>query len=222
MARAAVIIFGPPGSGKGTQAVLLAERLGLPHISTGDILRAHVAAGDEMGREVQAIMRSGKLVPDELVNRIVRERIRKPDCAEGFILDGYPRTLQQAEILAGWLKEVEIEPVVVDLAVDFDVIVKRITARRQCPVCGAVYNLVSNPPKRDLLCDRDGAALQLREDDREPVVRKRFAAYDEQTAPLLDYFRSSGYRFHVVDGNHGSPESIADEISGLIGQTVRR
>jgi adenylate kinase len=218
MANAAVILFGPPGSGKGTQAVLLSDCLRLPHISTGDILREHVAAGDEVGREVQAIMRSGKLVPDEMVNRLVEERIGRPDCANGFILDGYPRTLRQAEILAGWLSQLRLERVVVNLAVDYDIIIGRISARRQCPVCGAVYNLVSNPPRQDDVCDRDGTPLVAREDDQEPVMRKRFEAYEQQTVPLLDYFRSAGYRYYEVSGNNGAPEPIASRICGLVRQ----
>jgi len=216
MAKVAVILFGPPGSGKGTQAVLLADQLGVPHIATGDIFRQHVEAGDELGREVRAIMQAGRLVPDELVNRIVEERIGKRDCAKGFVLDGYPRTLQQAEKLAGWLKSMGMEEVVVNLAVDYNVIVGRIRARRQCPLCGSSYNLISNPPKNGGICDRDGSALQRREDDQEAVIGKRFQAYEEQTAPLLDYFRGAGYRFYEVDGNHGSPESIASRIYELI------
>ena len=214
----AVIVFGPPGSGKGTQAVLLADALGVPHISTGDVFRRRVEAGDQLGRELQAIMRAGQLAPDELVNRIVEERLGKPDCAGGFILDGYPRTRQQAQVLSGWLKGRGLEQVVVSLLVDYNVIVGRISARRSCPRCGAAYNLISNPPKHDGVCDRDGSPLMTREDDQEAVVRKRFQAYAQQTLPLLDYFRSSGSRFYEVDGNQGAPEWIAGRISGLIKQ----
>jgi adenylate kinase len=214
----AVIVFGPPGSGKGTQAVLLADALRVPHISTGDIFRRRVEAGDELGRELQAIMRAGKLAPDELVNRIVEERLGKPDCAGGFILDGYPRTREQAQVLSGWLKGRGMEQVVVNLLVDYNVIVGRISARRSCPRCGAAYNLISNPPKHDGVCDRDGSPLKTRQDDQEAVVRKRLQAYEQQTLPLVDYFRSSGCRFYEVDGNQGAPEWIAGWISGLIKQ----
>jgi adenylate kinase len=214
----AVIVFGPPGSGKGTQAVLLADRFGVPHVSTGDIFRQHVEAGDGLGREVRAIMQAGRLVPDELVNRIVEERLERPDCAGGFILDGYPRTLEQARVLGAWLASRGIEPVVVNLLVDYGVIVGRVSARRSCPRCGAAYNLVSNPPRQDEVCDRDGTALKTREDDQEAVVLKRFQAYEQQTLPLLGYFRSSGHRFYEVDGNEGAPESIAGRIAELIGQ----
>jgi adenylate kinase len=214
----AVIVFGPPGSGKGTQAVLLADRFGVPHVSTGDIFRQHVEAGDGLGREVRAIMQAGRLVPDELVNRIVEERLERPDCAGGFILDGYPRTLEQARVLGAWLASRGIEPVVVNLLVDYGVIVGRVSARRSCPRCGAAYNLVSNPPRQDEVCDRDGTALKTREDDQEAVVLKRLQAYEQQTLPLLGYFRSSGHRFYEVDGNEGAPESIAGRIAELIGQ----
>ncbi len=212
------MLFGPPGSGKGTQAVLLSDCLRLPHISTGDILRAHVAAGDELGREVQAIMKSGKLVPDELVNRLVEDRIQQPDCKEGLILDGYPRTIPQAKTLSGWLKKLGMDQVVVDLSVDPDLIAKRITARRSCPVCGAVYNMISNPPKRDEVCDRDGTPLVRREDDTEPVIRKRFEAYEKETLPLLDHFRSAADRFYEVNGSNDAPDSIASRICGMIRQ----
>ncbi|MGB9606831.1 MAG: adenylate kinase family protein, partial [Bryobacteraceae bacterium] len=141
----ALILLGPPGSGKGTQAALLAERLGIPHISTGDILREQVAAGTELGQRVQAIMAAGELVPDELVNQIIEQRLERPDCEKGCILDGYPRTTVQAAFLNEALARKGMRPVVVNLAVDYNVIVARITARRQCPVCGASYNLVTNP-----------------------------------------------------------------------------
>ncbi len=216
MAAAAIILFGPPGSGKGTQAVLLAEALAVPHISTGDIFRQHVEQGTELGRQVRAILASGKLVPDELVNRIVQERLGQPDCAGGFVLDGYPRTLPQAATLAGWLAPRGSEQVVVNLAVDYNVIVGRIGARRQCPHCGASYNLVSNPPQNDSVCDRDGTPLSTREDDQEAVVRQRFQTYEQQTAPLLGYFRSSGGRFYEVDGSTGGPETIARRIVELV------
>lgn len=216
MTPAAIILFGPPGSGKGTQAVLLADTLGVPHISTGDIFRAHVQQGTGLGREVQAILASGGLVTDELTNRIVEERLARPDCARGFILDGFPRTLPQAEWLAQWLPPRGLQQVVVNLLVDYEVIAGRIGARRQCPRCGASYNLVFNPPKQDAVCDRDQTPLVLREDDREEVVRRRFAAYQEQTAPLLGYFRRSGCRFHDVNGSTGGPDGIARRIVELL------
>jgi len=214
----ALIILGAPGSGKGTQAVSLAERLGVPHISTGDILREHVAAGDELGRRVQAVMNTGQLVPDELVNEIVEQRLNRPDCAGGCILDGYPRTLPQARLLGQLLARRGLRTVVVNLVVDYNVIVARITARRQCPACGASYNLISNPPREDERCDRGGTALIRRDDDSEAVLRKRFQAYQRQTAPLVDYFRSCAARFYEVAAADGTPEQITGRILELIRQ----
>lgn len=212
MKNFALLLFGPPGSGKGTQAVLLSDALQVPHISTGDIFRQHVKEGTELGKQVKAIMDAGQLVPDELVNRIVEARLEQPDCREGFILDGYPRTVHQAEMLNCILLRMRKAKVVVNLLVDYNIIVTRITARRQCPVCGASYNLVSNPPKSDAVCDRDGAVLVQRADDTEEVMRKRFQAYDEQTLPVMDFFRANGYRLVEVVGGNGDPEDLTAEI----------
>lgn len=214
----ALILLGPPGSGKGTQAVLLAERMGIPHISTGDILREQVAAGTELGRRVQAVMSAGQLVPDELVNAIVEERLGRPDCVAGCILDGYPRTIAQAERLADVLARRGLRPVVVNLAVDYNVIVARIAARRQCPACGASYNLITNPPREDERCDRDGAPLAARQDDNEQVVRQRLEAYERQTLPLIEYYRQGGTAFHDVPGDQGAPEEIARRILQVLGK----
>jgi adenylate kinase len=207
-----MLLFGPPGSGKGTQAVLLSDALQIPHISTGDIFRHHVKEGTELGKKVKAIMDAGELVPDDLVNLIVESRLAEPDCRNGFILDGYPRTVVQAEMLHCLLLTIRNPRVVVDLQVDYNIIVTRIAARRQCPVCGASYNLVSNPPKNDMVCDRDGAALVQRADDTEEVMRKRFKAYDEQTLPVMDFFRANGYRLIEVTGGNGAPEELTAKI----------
>lgn len=212
MTNFALLLFGPPGSGKGTQAVLLSDALQVPHISTGDIFRQNVKEGTELGKQVQAIMNAGQLVPDELVNRIVEDRLSQPDCRNGFILDGYPRTLQQGGMLDCLLMRLGKTKVVVNLLVDYNIIVARITARRQCPVCGSSYNLVSNPPKSDGVCDRDRTALVQREDDKEDVMRKRFQAYDEQTLPVMDSFRSNGYRLVEVVGGNGAPEELTAQI----------
>ncbi len=208
----ALLLFGPPGSGKGTQAVLLAEGLGVPHISTGDMFRQHVKDGTDIGRRVKAIMDAGQLVPDALVNEMVEERLARPDCAGGFILDGYPRTVPQAEMLDALLERLGHPKVAVNLQVDYNIIVARITARRSCPACGAVYNLVSNPPKRDELCDRDGTALIQREDDKEEVMRKRFEAYEAQTLPVMGFFREREYRVVDVTGGNGTPQELTAEI----------
>jgi adenylate kinase len=214
----ALLLFGPPGSGKGTQAVLLSDALKAPHISTGDIFRHHVKTGTELGKKVQAIMNAGQLVSDELVNAIVEDRLAQPDCKDGFILDGYPRTLRQAEMLDCMLAKLGKAKVVVNLLVDYNIIVARITARRSCPVCGASYNLVSNPPKNDSVCDRDGAALIQREDDKEDVMRKRFQAYDEQTLPVMGYFGRNGYRLVEVVGGNGAPEELTAQILERLNQ----
>ena len=212
MTNCALLLFGPPGSGKGTQAVLLADALKIPHISTGDIFRHHVKEGTELGKQVKAIMDAGELVPDGLVNAIVESRLQQPDCRDGFILDGYPRTVTQAEMLHCLLLALHNAKVVVNLLVDYNIIVTRITARRSCPVCGASYNLVSNPPKNDNVCDRDGAALVQRADDTEEVMRKRFQTYDEQTLPVMDFFRANGYRLVEVVGGNGAPEELTAKI----------
>ena len=212
MTNSALLLFGPPGSGKGTQAGLLSDALAVPHISTGDIFRQNVKDGTELGKQVKRIMDAGQLVSDELANRIVEDRLGRPDCAGGFILDGYPRTVVQAGMLDGLLGRMGKARVVVSLVVDYNVIIARITARRQCPVCGASYNLVSNLPKSDGVCDRDGSPLAQREDDKEEVMRKRFEAYNAQTLPVMDFFQANGYRLVEVVGGNGAPEELTARI----------
>jgi adenylate kinase len=209
-----IVLSGPPGSGKGTQAKLLIESLQVPHISTGDMLREHIQAGDPLGQEVQALMRSGNLVPDELVNRLVQDRIKEPDCEKGFILDGYPRTTQQAQVLSGELKDRGFEKLVIHLKVDYNKLIARLTGRRQCVQCGALYNLVLKPPKNSEVCDLDGSRLVIREDDREPVIRQRLEAYEAQTWPLLNYFSRNGGLVEV-DGSEATPVEIASRICEL-------
>ena len=209
-----IVLFGPPGSGKGTQAKLLIESLQVPHISTGDMLREHILAGDPLGREVQSVMRSGNLVPDELVNRLVQERTAEPDCGKGFILDGYPRTTQQAQVLCGELATRGFEKLVIHLKVDYNKLIARLTGRRQCVQCGALYNLVLKPPKNPEVCDLDGSRLVIREDDRESVIRQRLEAYEEQTRPLVNYFSRNGGLVEV-DGSDATPVEIASRICEL-------
>jgi adenylate kinase len=212
----AVILFGPPGSGKGTQAKLLKKALGVPHISTGDMLRERISSGDALGIEVQGLMHAGRLVPDEIANRLVEERIARPDCAGGLILDGYPRTIPQAEALGRRLREFGFETVVIHLKVDYTIIIRRIAGRRQCPVCGTLYSLTSNPPKRPDVCDLDGVGLVVRDDDQETVIRHRLEAYDRQTSPLLKFFAGSGHPLYEVDGGLDAPEAILARIEGLM------
>jgi adenylate kinase len=217
MNRLCLILFGAPGSGKGTQAKLLKQALGLPHISTGDMLRERVARRDELGLRVESILQSGGLVPDDTVNALVAERIEQPDCLPGFILDGYPRTVSQAEILAEVLRSRAIATVVVYLKVDYNVIVARLAGRRQCPVCGALYSLSPNAPTVSEVCDYDGSTLVVRDDDREEVVTERLKAYERQTSPVLEYFRTAGFDCWDVDGaGAGGPQAIAKRIQSML------
>jgi adenylate kinase len=212
----ALVLFGSPGSGKGTQAKLLRNLLGFPQISTGDMLREHVRQHDGVGTAVEAKLKAGILVKDEVVNTLVVERLAQPDTARGFILDGYPRTVAQAEKLCGMLAARGIQELVIHLVVDYNVIIARLTGRRQCPVCGTLYNLVSRAPKVPGVCDLDGATLIVREDDREPVIRERLEAYGRQTRPILDFFREKGKRIYDVDASHDPPEAIFRKIEVLI------
>jgi adenylate kinase len=217
MSRLCLILFGAPGSGKGTQAKLLKQGLGLPHISTGDMLRERVARRDALGLEVEGLLQSGALVPDATVNALVADRIEQPDCAPGFILDGYPRTVSQAGILMEVLRSREIVTLVVHLKVDYNVIVARLAGRRQCPVCGALYSLSPNAPTVSEVCDYDGSKLVVRDDDREEVVTERLRAYDRQTSPVLEYFQQAGVTCWDVDGaGAGGPQAIAKRIQGLL------
>ena len=216
MSRLCLILFGAPGSGKGTQAKLLTAELRLPHISTGDMLRARVALRDELGRKVEGILKSGALVPDELVNALVADRIEEPDCVAGFILDGYPRTVSQAKELVGMLRAREIATVVAYLKVDYNVIVARLAGRRLCPACGSLYSFPPGTPAAPEICARDGSQLVTRNDDREEVVTERLRAYDRQTTPVLEYLREAGVECWEVDGAvPGGPPAIARHIHGL-------
>lgn len=208
----AIILFGSPGSGKGTQAKLLRSCLNAPHISTGDMLRAHITAGDAVGRQSQQLLRAGKLVSDELVNELVRERILEPDCRSGILLDGYPRTLNQARAFADLAAEDGFRPVVVHLSVDYAKTVARLSGRRQCPVCGTLYSLKTNPPKVAGVCDLDGAALITREDDREAVIRERLREYDSLTLPILNFFRDAGVPTIEVNAGEATPEEIRQRV----------
>jgi adenylate kinase len=217
MSRLCLILFGAPGSGKGTQAKLLKQVLGLPHISTGDMLRERVARKDKLGLEVEALLQAGALVPDATVNALVADRIEQPDCVAGFILDGYPRTVSQAKILMEELGSREIVTVVVHLKVDYNVIVARLAGRRQCPSCGALYSLSPNSPTVSEVCDYDGSKLVVRDDDREDVVTERLKAYDRQTAPVLAFFQETGVVCWDVDGaGPGGPQAIARRIQSLL------
>ncbi|MBV8817419.1 MAG: adenylate kinase [Acidobacteriaceae bacterium] len=212
----AIILFGSPGSGKGTQAKLLRQCFSIPHISTGDMLREHIQKEDELGRQVRALLKSGMLVPDEIVNRLVECRISQADAANGFLLDGYPRTLQQAGAMRKLLEQRNLAPVVIHLQVDYNKVIARLSGRRVCPVCGTLYSLSSNPPKVEGVCDKEGARLITREDDSESVIRQRLDDYAEQTKPLMDYFEQSGVKTYEINGGDEPPQAIANRICKLI------
>jgi adenylate kinase len=203
-----IVLLGPPGAGKGTQAKKIAALYGIPQISTGDILRENVAKGTELGTQAKAVMERGDLVPDRLVCDMVAARILQADCTRGFILDGFPRTVGQAEWLDGFLKsEVfekqgcsKIPPIVVEIAVGYNQLLRRLTGRRSCPTCGRIYNIYFQPPCTDNVCDVDGSKLVIRKDDSEDVISERLRAYERQTLPLTEYYRSQG-RLRVIDGD---------------------
>jgi adenylate kinase len=208
----AIVLFGSPGSGKGTQAKLLTECLGIPHISTGEMLREGVRRGIGVTPKTAAKMQAGILVKDEVVEAMVEERLSQPDAGNGFVLDGYPRTLAQAEYLIRWLGERHSCELVIHLAVDYNIIIARLTGRRECPRCGTPYNVVLRPPKVDELCDLDGEKLVRRDDDREEVIRARLDAYDRQTRPVLEYLRNNGGRVIEVDASNDPPEAVYQKI----------
>ena len=194
-----IIFIGPPGSGKGTQAKRLASRFAIPHISTGDMLREAVADGTPLGQQAAPIMASGGLVPDDLMIGIIDERLARPDAQKGFILDGFPRTLVQAEKLDGILGNGDDPLRVLQLLVPDDAIVHRITLRRTCAQCGAIYHLEHNPPANDSVCDRCGAEVIARPDDTEEAVRKRLESFHRQTMPVATYYKSKRI-LREVDG----------------------
>ncbi|HEX3742858.1 MAG TPA: nucleoside monophosphate kinase [Bryobacteraceae bacterium] len=208
----AIVLFGSPGSGKGTQAKLLTECLGIPHVSTGEMLREGVRKGQGVTPKTAAKMQAGILVKDAVVEAMVEDRLSRPDAVNGFVLDGYPRTLVQAEHLTGWLGQRQIHELVIHLAVDYNIIIARLTGRRECPRCGTPYNVVLRPPKVDELCDLDGSSLVRRDDDREEVIRARLDAYDRQTRPVLEFLRNNGGRVIEVDASSDPPEAVFQRI----------
>ena len=210
-----IVLMGAPGAGKGTQARLLQERLRLPQISTGDIFRALKHADTPLAQEVRDIMTRGQLVPDELTIRLVKERTAQPDCKNGYILDGFPRTPGQARSLEQLAAEqgMDIIPVLID--VPYELLEKRMTGRRNCPVCNEIYNIYFKPPRNDNVCDlHPQAQLVQRADDNAETVRARLATYDEQTRPLIDYYRSTGL-LRTVDGGR-EPEEIYRDIEQIV------
>ncbi len=195
-----VIFLGPPGAGKGTQAGRLAAHLEVPRVSTGDMLRTAIAKGTALGLQAAPLMEQGNLVPDELLLALVRERIAERDCGGGFVLDGFPRTLGQAEGLEQMTGGDPTAWVVFDFRVPREVLMLRLSGRRWCPRCQATYHVTNDPPRRDSVCDRDGVPLLQRDDDRESVVAHRLEEYDRQTFPLIEYYRRRA-RLVPVDGD---------------------
>ncbi|MGH9522640.1 MAG: adenylate kinase [Terriglobales bacterium] len=210
-----VILLGAPGAGKGTQAKKIVEHYGIPQISTGDLLRDHVRRGTALGLQAKAVIEHGQLVSDQIVCDMVAERLCQPDCVRGFILDGFPRTVAQARWLDNWLTSQLFEksgvnnpaPLVINLAVGYNLLLQRLTGRRSCPTCGRIYNIYFTPPRVADLCDSDGARLITRRDDCEEVISERLKEYEEQTLPLIGYYRNKGQLREVNAG-----ESV-DEIS---------
>jgi len=210
-----IVLMGAPGAGKGTQARMLQERLGLPQISTGDIFRAMKEARTPLADEVRAIMSAGKLVPDDLTIRVVEERTNREDCRHGYILDGFPRTPAQAAILEKLAVEQGKKIVAIVVDVPQDILEKRMTGRRNCPVCNELYNIYFKPPKVDNVCDfHPDAQLHQRADDNQETARERVVTYEENTRPLLDYYEKSG-RLHRVDGTR-EPETIYADIERIV------
>lgn len=209
-----IVLMGAPGAGKGTQARLLRERLNLPQISTGDIFRALKTAQTPLAQEVREIMERGHLVPDDLTIRVVRERTAQADARNGYILDGFPRTPEQAASLEKLAAEQgnTIIPILIDVPLDF--LEKRMTGRRNCPVCGEIYNIYFKPPRHDNVCDFHEVQLEQRADDKVETVKARLETYEERTRPLIDYYKSAGL-LHTVDGTR-EPEAIYKHIVPLI------
>lgn len=195
-----IIMLGAPGAGKGTQAKMIAEKYSIPHVSTGDIFRANIKNGTELGKEAKKYMDQGLLVPDELTVKILLDRVSQPDCKNGYVLDGFPRTIPQAEVLDKALAELGES---IDYAIDVDVpdenIVKRMSGRRACVSCGATYHVVHVPPKKEGICDRCGSELILRDDDKPETVKNRLDVYHKQTQPLIDFYTKKGV-LKTVDG----------------------
>jgi len=210
-----IVMLGAPGAGKGTQAKRIAEAHGLPHISTGDIFRA-LRADSPLGAKVKQFMEAGRLVPDELTCEIVADRIRQDDCAQGYILDGFPRSVPQATEFQRLLtSRGERLDVAVDIEVKDEEIVERLTARRSCGQCGAIYNIKFSPPKKNGQCDQCGAALVQRQDDREETIRERLRVYHETTEPIIAYYQQQGI-LRIVVGSGSTPDRVYQKVEEIL------
>lgn len=210
-----IVLLGAPGAGKGTQAKLFAERFGIAHISTGDIFRMNIKNGTELGRKAKVFMDQGLLVPDSLVLDLVIDRLNSPDCSKGYVLDGFPRTIPQAQALDEALgKQGDSIEYAVNVDASDEDIIRRMSGRRVCPGCGAIYHIVSIPPKQEDICDGCGERLILRDDDKPETVKKRLKVYHEQTSPLIDYYKKRSNMI-IVDGMK-DPEEVFKEITEFI------
>ena len=209
------ILLGPPGAGKGTQAAKIVEKYGIPHISTGDIFRENIKKGTELGKKAQKYMNRGELVPDDLVIEIATTRLLEDDCKNGFLLDGFPRTVYQAEKLDEFLQSHDSKiDNVIDIAVGKDELIERLTGRRVCKSCGASFHVVNIPPKQEGICDYCGGELIQRADDNLETVTNRIDVYEDQTMPLIDYYEKAGTLTHI-DGSTGLDNVFADIVSAL-------
>jgi adenylate kinase len=211
-----IVMMGAPGAGKGTQARLIAERLGYPQISSGDILREMAAADTPLGREIKARQAAGRLVSDDVLAEVILTRTSEPDCANGYILDGFPRTLNQARVLEKLAAQQGNQIILVRVVVSEDSLLKRLTGRRTCTKCGEIYNIYYRPPAQEGICDIDGAPLSQRADDNPESVRTRLRAYEESTAPLINYYQVSG-RLLEIDGEKPVDEVFREVMSVVEG-----
>lgn len=210
-----LLIMGPPGAGKGTQAEVLVKELNITHISTGDMFRAAIKEGTEMGKKAKEYMDAGQLVPDEVVVGMVKERLTKPDCRNGFLLDGFPRTLAQADALSATLAQMSIAlDGVINIAVPREKLMARLTGRRICRSCGASFHVVFNPPKQEGVCDSCGGELYQRDDDNEATVGNRLDVYEAQTQPLIDYYANKGQLINI-NGDQEIKQVMEDILASL-------
>lgn len=213
-----ILLMGPPGAGKGTQAAMLVDKFGIPHISTGDMFRAAVKEGTELGKQAKACMDAGQLVPDSVTIGIVKERLAKPDCKKGFILDGFPRTIEQANALDATLSELKIKlDRVVNISVPAEDLISRATGRRICRSCGATYHVVYKPTAKEGVCDKCSGETYQRDDDSEATMTKRLTVYSSQTKPLIQYYQDNGL-YTEIDGRQSIDKVLADVVASLRGE----
>lgn len=211
------VLLGPPGAGKGTQAVRLVDKYHVPQISTGDIFRKNIKEGTELGKKAQEYMNSGQLVPDELVIDLVKDRLQQDDCRNGYLLDGFPRTIFQAEALDKFLEEQGQKlDAVINFEVGYDTLIERLTGRRVCRSCGAGYHVKNMPPKKDGVCDKCGGELEQRKDDTKETAVNRISVYEESTAPLIDYYRKTGALRNF--NGETDPDELLKEIASELGE----